>query len=78
MIDILNTELAACSGEDTTIFFPEPGEFAKEDTKLAKAICASCNVKDACLKFALENNEYGIWGGTTDHERKSLRRNLLV
>ncbi len=31
----------------------------------------------ACLRYALETNqEYGIWGGTTEDERRALRRHL--
>jgi len=45
----------------------------------AKAICAACPVMDDCLSYALETNQRsGIWGGTTEKERKSLRRKWLA
>jgi sulfatase maturation enzyme AslB (radical SAM superfamily) len=44
----------------------------------AKAICAECPYKKVCLEFAIKHWETGIWGGTTDLERKRMRtaRNL--
>lgn len=39
----------------------------------AKAICAECDVAIECLHFALDAREqHGIWGGTTEAERRSL------
>ena len=67
---------AACRGHDTDLFFP-PGETgeATEQIEEAKAICATCPVRKACLEYALATRqEYGIWGGMTEAERRSLRR----
>lgn len=62
---------ALCAQIDNELFFPEKGG----STKQAKKICRSCPVKNACLEFALDNDErYGVWGGTTDKERRRLRR----
>ncbi|MFN2390310.1 MAG: WhiB family transcriptional regulator, partial [Actinomycetota bacterium] len=37
--------------------------------------CSSCPVRSECLEQALVGNEpYGIWGGTSARERRSLRR----
>ena len=68
--------LAACRDEDTDLFFPngETGE-ALEQAEMAKAICATCPVRVECLEFALTTNQpYGIFGGLTEAERKSLQR----
>jgi WhiB family transcriptional regulator, redox-sensing transcriptional regulator len=43
-----------------------------------KAICDSCSMRDACLDYALHVNVSGIWGGTTETQRKSLRRQLNI
>jgi WhiB family redox-sensing transcriptional regulator len=40
----------------------------------AKDGCAVCDLRDACLDYALARNEYGIWGGLTRDERRNLRR----
>ena len=43
----------------------------------AKTVCISCDARLACLKYALDNNEIGIWGGTTEGERKKIKRQKL-
>ncbi len=41
----------------------------------AKRVCASCPVRVDCLAEALDNRmEFGIWGGMTERERRSLLR----
>ena len=41
----------------------------------AKAICMECPVVNECLDYAIRTNQdSGIWGGTTEEERKSIRR----
>ncbi len=71
--------LAACRGVATDLFFPA-GDVAPEpvaQAERAKAICAECVVREECLQFALTTRqEFGIWGGTTESERRTLRRRL--
>lgn len=41
----------------------------------AKAVCAGCPVRTECLAHALDHRiEYGVWGGLTERERRSLLR----
>lgn len=47
----------------------------------AKAIChgtydgRECPLLAQCLEFALINNErFGVWGGTTPEERRTIRK----
>jgi WhiB family redox-sensing transcriptional regulator len=41
----------------------------------AQAICEDCAARAACLEFAVSTNqEYGIWGGTSEEERRGIRR----
>lgn len=62
-----------CNQTDPDVFFPEKGEAA--NAKAAKSICTKCPVRDECLKSALEGDEpFGIWGGTTERERRKLKR----
>ena len=35
-------------------------------------ICRACPVRDTCFNYAVINNESGIWGGTTERQRKNL------
>jgi WhiB family redox-sensing transcriptional regulator len=67
---------AACRSADPELFFPisDSGP-AQEQTAKAKAICATCQVRRECLAFALRTGQpYGIWAGTTEHERAAVRR----
>ncbi|MFF0721308.1 WhiB family transcriptional regulator [Micromonospora sp. NPDC003816] len=42
----------------------------------AVTYCTPCPLRDQCRDWALEqgNDLYGVWGGTTQPERKRLRR----
>ena len=66
--------LARCSdgvGTLLPLFFSEQ----LDDIATAKQICALCPVQEPCLEFALETNqESGVWGGTSEEERRVLRR----
>ena len=47
--------------------------FAVSLIDAAKAICEPCPLKTACLEYALENNYEGVWGGTTDTDRDTIK-----
>ena len=41
----------------------------------AKAICASCAVRQSCLEYSLAAREReGVWGGLTERERRRIVR----
>ena len=62
---------AACAGVDPALMFPGQGD----DTRPAKAVCDGCPVKAECLNHALRHHEnWGIWGGTSEKERRQMRR----
>ena len=62
---------ARCTEVDPEIFFPERGG----SSKAARAVCADCQVRAQCLEYALNNKEqFGIWGGTSERERRRLRK----
>jgi WhiB family transcriptional regulator, redox-sensing transcriptional regulator len=62
---------AACKDEQGMIFFPQ----TKDEEAKALAICATCPVIEDCLDRALEMNErFGVWGGTTEKQRRKLTR----
>jgi WhiB family redox-sensing transcriptional regulator len=69
---------AACAGQPDSLFFPGP-DSTQATIEKARAICAGCSVTIECLEYAFEANQRsGIWGGTTEDERKSLRRKWLA
>ena len=62
---------ARCRGIDPDVFHPQSDEEADE----AKAICASCPVREPCLEYALVVREkLGVWGGLTERERRRVLR----
>ncbi|HLG66387.1 MAG TPA: WhiB family transcriptional regulator [Acidimicrobiales bacterium] len=64
---------AACRGLDVEIFYPVTDDDA--DAAAAKAVCAQCAVRQACLEHALATRERdGIWGGATERERRRIIR----
>ena len=70
---------ASCRSVDPDLFFPVGTTgLAVEQIDSAKAVCQACPVNGACLEFALSTNQdSGIWGGTSEEERRSLRRQWL-
>jgi WhiB family transcriptional regulator, redox-sensing transcriptional regulator len=71
---------AACRDQDPEQFFPESGEQVKAAE--AKAICASCQVRDHCLDLAVTAagglaGDHGVFGGTLPDERSRLRGNTF-
>jgi len=52
-------------------FFPEKGG----STRDAKRVCAKCEVREQCLKWAIDHDErFGIWGGMSERERRRYKR----
>lgn len=50
--------------------------FATADRLVARAktTCGSCQFRDPCLAWALEQGMEGVWGGTDDDERAAIRK----
>lgn len=68
-------ERGRCRGADPEVFYPEDGDEARE--LAAKAICASCPVREACLDHAIARREkLGVWGGLTERERRRMIRRM--
>ncbi|WP_350347226.1 WhiB family transcriptional regulator [Agromyces sp. G08B096] len=65
-------ELATCAQISSDPWFPEAGG---DGGAQAKAICATCPVRQQCLDYAIEHHErYGIWGGLGRDERARYAR----
>ncbi|MFF7888746.1 WhiB family transcriptional regulator [Streptomyces sp. NPDC020794] len=66
-----------CLREDPDLFFPigsvNSGQMAIQ-TDAAKAVCRQCPVIERCLEWAVDAGPVeGIWGGTTEGERRVMR-----
>jgi WhiB family redox-sensing transcriptional regulator len=69
-------DVAACRDTSPDLFFPvgTTGP-AVDQIATAKAVCRQCDVQAECLEYALvTNQDTGVWGGTSEEERKKLRR----
>ena len=67
---------ATCRDTDPELFFPigTTGQALLQIAK-AKSVCCECPVHVECLQFALDTNQdTGIWGGTSEEERRQIRR----
>lgn len=69
--------IALCRGNHSHLFFPPSTTERKDERERrearAKAICMVCPVRTPCHEYAMEIREpYGIWGGLTEVERRSL------
>ena len=75
-------EKAACRGliAPDYIWFPPRGRYvrtrdgATSPTQRLLDICEGCPVKVTCLDFAIQNNEPGIWGGTSFRQRRAIKK----
>ncbi len=59
------------------MWFPAVGQSDPMRFREAIKICSGCPVQTPCLNEAIANHDYvGIWGGTNERERRSLRELL--
>ncbi len=67
---------ASCRHTDPELFFPIGNTgMALDHIAAAKAVCDHCPVQGPCLEFALSTNQdAGVWGGTSEDDRRALRR----
>jgi WhiB family redox-sensing transcriptional regulator len=65
-------ERATCRGQGHDGFIIES---RRAPSAAGLAMCGRCLVREDCLAFAIEHEDVtGIWGGTTERERREIRR----
>ena len=67
---------ALCRTEDPELFFPigTTGPAAVQ-VERAKVVCRRCPVVSDCLTWAMDSGQdSGVWGGTSEDERRALKR----
>ncbi|MEA2716746.1 MAG: WhiB family transcriptional regulator, redox-sensing transcriptional regulator [Actinomycetota bacterium] len=71
---------ASCRDTDPDLFFPVGTTgLAVDQIEAAKEVCRACEARDECLEFALATNqEAGVWGATSEEERRKLRKAWLA
>jgi WhiB family redox-sensing transcriptional regulator len=61
--------------KDPELWFPVGrGPTAIHQANQAKAWCQTCPIIAECLDRALQTGSTGVWGGTTEDERRTLIR----
>lgn len=76
-VDVSWMEDALCREVDGDLFFPTPKAPVVALTQV-RQICASCDVREQCLQFALTTAEpEGIWAGTTPRQRSLMLGRML-
>lgn len=73
---------AACRALDMpehvrlALFMPKDGPSGHQPVK----VCGRCPVLRPCLEYALTQGDdlHGVWGGTTQNQRRRLREQLLA
>lgn len=63
-----------CAQVGTDLFFTQEDAINYHNLDMVKALCGSCSMREPCLEYALHVNVVGIWGGTTDVQRRRIRR----
>ncbi|MGW3346299.1 WhiB family transcriptional regulator [Nonomuraea rubra] len=76
--DLINADPACESGDaelftGPDLFEPEPDDEREAREEKAKAVCAGCPARAACLAYALAvRPEAGVWAGLTVDELRDL------
>lgn len=73
-----------CVGLPMDFFYNEPEHMSLSSTarkdlrevrRQVKALCYQCKFQTDCLEWALHHERYGLWGGTLEDERSTIRKN---
>ena len=66
---ILDRQDRACVDVDTSVFYPR--QHIRGAIDYAKQICARCPIAIECRDYAAAHDLEGVWGGTTEAERRA-------
>lgn len=62
---------ALCAEVDPELFYPDASVTARH----AKRVCMACEVRVACLDYALRTGQrWGVWGGLSERQRRAILR----
>jgi hypothetical protein len=63
----------AVGGVDPELFVAEGADDGRTtEAKQALAVCWRCPARIECLAYAIDHRERGIWGGTTEKDRRRI------
>lgn len=82
-VELQDEGACATARQDRDLFWPPDSDKKRPNLQALKAsveahenYCGTCPVRLLCLDYAVENEEYGIWAGTIDFDRRKLRAEL--
>jgi hypothetical protein len=69
-----------CARMEVEIFYQDyDNKTSMEEIRNLKEFCSTCNILIECSDYAIKHEKYGFWGGTTPHERRTIRsKNKLL
>ena len=69
-------ENPACATVGGDFWFPENDATSRNTTEvaIAKSICRRCPHKTECAEWGIQNENFGIWGGLNEGQRRLVRR----
>lgn len=70
---------AECRTHPPELWFASAGTAGgRDELRLARAVCESCQVRNECLAWSLTTRPLvqGVWGGLDDDERLRMRHEL--
>lgn len=70
------TKLAKCQEVPNRYDIFYPAHENKSTVERAFHYCRQCLVQMECRQWAIDHDEQGIWGKTTEDERKEIRANV--
>jgi hypothetical protein len=62
----------SCAETSFEFFYGENSDTAS--SVVAKKICRMCAFIVPCAEYAIEHEQFGVWGGLGPSERRALRR----
>ena len=71
----VNWDKAECRDMWTELFYvveEERNVVAYDNINALRSVCARCPIGKDCLTYGFENEIYGVWGGLTSVERRSI------
>ena len=63
-----------CRSMPVELYYPDNGA----PHKTVINMCMSCEIVDACRTWGLHHESFGLWGGLTEQDRRSLRARLNI
>jgi hypothetical protein len=66
------TGTEACASIGNEHFCTEERDFSHYET--LRNVCATCPLLVSCFNWALHNEDFHYWGGSSAHDRKHIRR----